>query len=147
MRLRPLREADRESLLPIWRRAVRSSHDFLSEADLEEIEAEVGDYLSSVSSDFWIVESPDAGPVGFMGLTGSSIDTLFIAPEAQGRGAGRICIEHARNRIPHLTVEVNEQNSSALAFYLHCGFEIAGRTETDSSGRPFPLLRLATPSV
>ena len=144
MKLRPFREADRPSLLSIWKRSVRSSHDFLSDADLEGIESEVRAYLTVVSSDFWIVESPDGEPVGFMGLTGSSIDTLFIVPEAQGRGAGRMCVEHARSRSPHLTVDVNEQNQFGIAFYQHCGFEIVGRSETDSSGRPFPLLHLAT---
>jgi putative acetyltransferase len=41
-----------------------------------------------------------------------------------------------------LTVEVNEQNSAALAFYRAQGFEIVGRSVTDRSGLPYPLLHL-----
>jgi putative acetyltransferase len=41
-----------------------------------------------------------------------------------------------------LTVDVNEQNPEALAFYRACGFTVAGRSEVDDAGRPFPLLHL-----
>ena len=37
---------------------------------------------------------------------------------------------------------MNEANENALGFYLHFGFEVAGRSELDSAGRPFPLLHL-----
>jgi putative acetyltransferase len=39
-------------------------------------------------------------------------------------------------------VDVNEQNEAARRFYEACGFEVAGRSETDSAGRPFPLLHM-----
>lgn len=39
-------------------------------------------------------------------------------------------------------VDVNEQNVSAAGFYLHRGFEVVGRSETDEAGRPYPLLHL-----
>ena len=39
-------------------------------------------------------------------------------------------------------VDVNEQNVLAASFYLHRGFEVIGRSETDEAGRPYPLLHL-----
>lgn len=39
-------------------------------------------------------------------------------------------------------VDVNEENPQALAFYLHMGFNIAGRSEVDGNGKPHPLLFL-----
>jgi hypothetical protein len=39
-------------------------------------------------------------------------------------------------------VDVNEQNEQALGFYLRMGFEVEGRSELDSTGKPFPLLHM-----
>jgi putative acetyltransferase len=41
-----------------------------------------------------------------------------------------------------LTVDVNEQNTYAAAWYLRRGFVTIGRSETDADGRPYPLLHL-----
>ena len=40
---------------------------------------------------------------------------------------------------------VNEQNPQALDFYLHMGFQVRSRTETDEQGNPFPLLCMSLP--
>jgi hypothetical protein len=40
------------------------------------------------------------------------------------------------------SVDVNEQNPQAMGFYLRMGFAVAGRSETDDVGRPFPILHL-----
>ncbi|MBD5359047.1 MAG: GNAT family N-acetyltransferase, partial [Bacteroides sp.] len=40
-------------------------------------------------------------------------------------------------------VDVNEQNISALNFYLAKGFKVTGRDETDEAGRPYPILHLS----
>lgn len=39
-------------------------------------------------------------------------------------------------------LDVNEQNEQAVGFYLHMGFEVAGRSELDGTGKPYPLLHL-----
>ena len=39
-------------------------------------------------------------------------------------------------------LDVNEQNPQALGFYLHEGFEVVGRSQTDGLGQPYPLLHL-----
>jgi putative acetyltransferase len=45
-----------------------------------------------------------------------------------------------------LTVDVNEQNPAACRFYEACGFVVEGRSELDSTGRPFPLLHMRLPA-
>ena len=45
-----------------------------------------------------------------------------------------------------LAVDVNEQNEAALGFYRSLGFELVGRSPTDSGGRPFPLLHQKRPA-
>jgi putative acetyltransferase len=76
------------------------------------------------------------------------VESLFLAPEFHKRGGGRRLIEHARARHDELTVDVNEQNTAAVAFYRACGFIVEGRSELDDDGRPYPLLhmRLTAPA-
>jgi putative acetyltransferase len=85
--------------------------------------------------------------MGFMGMDGNKMDALFLAPEFQRCGGGRLLVQHAQSLYGELTVDVNEQNSAAHHFYERCGFVVEGRSELDSTGRPFPLLhmRLAAP--
>jgi putative acetyltransferase len=59
-----------------------------------------------------------------------------------GRGVGRQLVRHARSLWPELTVDVNEQNDAARRFYAACGFVVAGRSELDEQGRPYPLLHM-----
>ncbi len=90
----------------------------------------------------------EAGTIrGFMGLRGGEMESLFLTPEFQRRGAGRRMVRHAQELYGELTTEVNEQNDAARRFYEACGFVVTGRSELDGQGRPYPLLhmRLAGP--
>ena len=86
--------------------------------------------------------------MGFMGMSGNKIESLFLAPEYLRRGVGRRLVRHAQALHGELTVDVNEQNAPARWFYEACGFVVEGRSELDSQGRPYPLLhlRLAAPN-
>jgi putative acetyltransferase len=134
--LRASQPSDAEALLQVWRNAVDATHDFLSREDREAIDPLVADYVRTAEL---IVAALDGAPVAFMGLTGRNIDSLFIDPGAHGRGIGRLMTEQVGSPA---TVDVNEQNAAAVAFYLHLGFEIVGRSDSDGEGRPYPLLHL-----
>jgi len=75
------------------------------------------------------------------------MESLFLAPEFQGRGGGRRLVEHARTR-GDLSVDVNEQNAAAVSFYKARGFVVEGRSGLDDTGRPYPLphMRLEAPA-
>ena len=66
----------------------------------------------------------------------------FVRPEYRGRGGGRKLVEWAVACQGADSVDVNEQNPQAMGFYLRMGFAVAGRSETDDAGRPFPILHL-----
>lgn len=134
--LRPNVPSDAAVLLRIWRNAVALGHEFLSSADRAELDLLVADYVGSAPL---LVAVMDGAPVAFMGLTGQKIDSLFVDTKAQGQGIGRLLTEQAARPT---TVDVNEQNEAALAFYRHLGFEVTGRSEVDDQGRPYPLLHL-----
>lgn len=139
---------DREVLLDIWLQSVRATHTFVSEADIQSMIPHVRGYLASEEPEFWVF-CDDAGAImGFMGMSGSKMESLFLAAEFQRRGAGRRLVRHAQALHGELTVDVNEQNAPARAFYEACGFVVEGRSELDDQGRPYPLLhmRLAAPN-
>lgn len=131
--------ADSPALTAIWRASVIVTHDFLSPSDFREIEILVGEHYLP-HTEVLVIED-DGMPVGFMGLTGANIDSLFISPDQRGKGIGKHMIAHART-LGTLTVDVNEQNVQGAGFYRHMGFVETGRSETDDQGRPYPLLHL-----
>lgn len=93
--------------------------------------------------ELWVYLNKDLEPVGFMGLDGSKIEMLFVDPQHHGQGAGTQLIRHAESLKGHgLTVDVNEQNAGAHAFYKKYGFVQTGRSEVDGSGKPYPLIHM-----
>jgi putative acetyltransferase len=148
MTIRQALPTDRDVLLDIWLRSVRATHTFLTEADIQSFLPLVRDFLASAETELWVLCSDSQAPVGFMAMSGNEMEALFLAPEFHRRGGGRQLVRHAQALKGELTVDVNEQNPSACRFYQACGFVVEGRSELDSTGRPFPLLhmRLAAPN-
>jgi putative acetyltransferase len=140
--IRPAIPGDHARLLTIWQESVRATHSFLSEADIAELLPVVRD-VALPQLELWVLCDEESDPVGFMGLCGSKVEALFMAPAFFRRGGGRQLLEHARRLkgLP-LTVDVNEQNPAAVAFYESNGFRVIGRSPLDGNGRPFPLLHL-----
>jgi len=147
LHVRAARAEDRSGLLDVWLRAVRATHDFLTEPDIRALLPQVQQYLASPDAGLWALCTHAGSPVGFMGLVGATVESLFIAPEHARRGGGTrlLAFARARARAP-LSVDVNEQNAAALAFYRACGFETIGRSPTDDAGRPYPLLHMREPA-
>jgi putative acetyltransferase len=142
MTIRPADPTDRDALFDIWLRAVRATHTFVSEEDIHSFTPLVRDYLASGASEIWVLCTGGNATIGFMGMSAGEIESLFIDPEFHGQGGGRRLVEHAIQLRGELTVSVNEQNEGAVRSYEACGFIIESRSETDTSGRPYPLLNM-----
>lgn len=132
--------AEYPALAAIWRSAVDATHDFLAEADRDEIESALQSvYFPAVVLS---VAERDGRPVGFSGALDGTLEMLFIDATQRGSGVGSALLAHAIEEHGVTEVDVNEQNVSAAGFYAHRGFEVVGRSETDEAGRPYPLLHL-----
>ncbi len=142
MDIRRATPADRDALLDVWLRSVHATHSFVSDEDVRAMTPQVRDYLANDATEFWVLRD-DTGTIrGFMGMRGNEMESLFLAPEFQRRGAGRQMVRHAQELYGELTTEVNEQNAAARRFYEACGFVVTGRSELDGQGRPYPLLHM-----
>lgn len=145
-RLEYLSDTVSDELLVVWERAVRSSHDFLKEEDIEYFKPLIRDhYFPAVR--LFVIRSGDGRILAFMGLSDDMLEMLFILPEAQGKGYGKALVNYAVRNCNIYKVDVNEDNVQAYRFYLHMGYEVIGRDELDPSGKPFPILHLQLPSL
>lgn len=131
----------KSELLSIWEASTRATHDFLSSEDIVEIRLEVQQAFDALK-DITCVVSGAGCVCGFMGVSGHKIEMLFIHPSHRGLGLGKKLVAYALENFQISLVDVNEQNSQALEFYKHLGFKVIGRSNLDSSGRPFPILHM-----
>lgn len=143
----PFHENDHDIVVDIWYRAVSLTHTFLTETDIQ-FYREIVQNGALREVEIWVRRNENKEPVGFIGLDGTKIEMLFVDPEYHGTGIGKRLIKHAKKlKGSTLQVDVNEQNDGACAFYKRLGFVQIGRSELDSSGKPFPLLHLECRSI
>jgi putative acetyltransferase len=146
MNIRSRHASDNPKLAEIWLASVRATHSFLTEEDIQFYHPLVrNEYLPAV--DVWVSETETGEPAGFIGLSENKVEMLFVDPAHHGRGHGRQLLAFASKLRGPLTLDVNEQNPGALAFYRKCGFVDVGRSELDGSGKPFPLIHMAQRGV
>ena len=126
-------------LLQVWEQSVRASHDFLSASEIEQIKCYVPQALAEVPH-LLVVVDEDERTLGFMGIADTSLEMLFLAPEARGQGLGRRLLQYGIAHHGVNTLTVNEQNPQARGFYEHMGFVVERRSELDEQGNPYPLL-------
>lgn len=129
------------ALLDIWESAVRKTHTFLTEKDIDAIRPEVKKGIIAINN--LICFYDDKGILqGFAGVENQKLEMLFIHANARGKGVGKQLLNYAINRLGVQYVDVNEQNDQGIGFYNHMGGHVIGRSEYDEQGRHFPILHL-----
>lgn len=137
----PGKPEDYHEITAVWKESVLITHGFLEEKDFRVLERDLPVIFLPSLRELWLCRN-GKHLAGFCGNNGSEVEMLFIRPCYMRKGLGKLLLEHVRKLHGPLQLAVNEQNENALAFYLHCGFEVAGRSAQDSQGRPYPLLHL-----
>lgn len=126
-------------LTAVWEASVKATHTFLSAGEREQIKGCVPQALAQVPCLLAAWAAPDK-PVGFLGIAGDSLEMLFLAPEARGKGLGKRLLRTAVEDYGVTRLTVNQQNPQAVGFYQHLGFRVTHTTPLDEQGRPYPLL-------
>ncbi len=122
--IRFYRADDFEPVTRLWRRA--------REAAVPELTARMGYSFKTdqaffaehivAACDLWVVEK-DGLVVAFMGIKKDFIDHLYVDPDHQRQGIGRMLLEQARDLShDHLWLYTHAANSMARAFYEKNGF-------------------------
>ena len=137
----PVAAAEIPRLVEVWEASARATHHFLTEADFQFFKPLVGDELAQLQS-LLCVRDGDGQAVGFIGVEGDEVESLFIHPDWRGQGIGRRLLTYAIETVGATRLDVNEQNYQAVGFYRRMGFVVAGRSEDDGLGRPFPILHM-----
>ncbi|MCE9934089.1 acetyltransferase [Aeromonas salmonicida] len=141
MKIEQAKTRDHPTLISLWEASVRATHHFLPEAEIDALKPLILEhYFAAVDL---VCARDETGIAGFCGVHDGNVEMLFLAPEARGRGIGRLLVAHAISRQGATRVDVNEQNVQALGFYQRMGFVVTGRSPLDGQGKPYPLLHMA----
>ena len=141
MSIVPATEQDHPEIIEVWEASVRATHHFLSEEDILFLRPLILEqYLAAV--DLYCLKDEPGAIHGFLGVSEGNIEMLFLAPGSRGKGLGKRLVRFALSELGARKVDVNEQNPSAVGFYQHMGFTVAGRSPLDGQGKPFPLLHM-----
>ncbi|MCR9262975.1 MAG: acetyltransferase [Flavobacteriaceae bacterium] len=137
-----IRKTEYQEVVQLWESSVRATHHFLKEEDIEYFKPLIlNTYLDAV--ELRCMRNDENNILGFLGVAEQNLEMLFIDPEHRGKGVGKSLLDHAMENLNVTKVDVNEQNEQAVGFYEHFGFEVIGRSELDSSGKPYPILHMA----
>lgn len=139
--IRKVKIGDYPRLMQIWESAVVNTHDFLHKEDFEYYKKNIPTYFQYVT--LYGFENKDGKLIGFMGLAENSLEMLFIDNEYREQGVGKQLLMYAIEQGGITKVDVNEQNTQGVGFYLHFGFKQIGRSEKDEQGKEYPILHLA----
>ena len=127
-----------ESLLDLWERSVRATHDFLDEKMIEELKRFVPYAISGVSH--LVVAYDGEVPIGFIGVDNKKIEMLFVDADQRGKGVGSALLDYVFKEFKADEVVVNEDNHHAHEFYLRKGFKDVERKAKDEQGNPYPII-------
>jgi len=137
-----IRKTEYPEVVRVWESSVRATHHFLKEEDIEYFKPLIlNTYLDAV--ELRCMRNDENNILGFLGVAEQNLEMLFIDPEHRGKGVGKSLLDYAMENLNVTKVDVNEQNEQAVGFYEHFGFEVIGRSELDSSGKPYPILHMA----
>ena len=138
--IQPYRDSFKEQMVSIWEKSVRATHDFLTPADVDYYKSIVVKIDFSFFQVFCLTQGENV--LGFIGIADNKIEMLFLSPEHIGQGLGKTLVNFAVNTLKADKVDVNEQNYNAVRFYSKFGFVPYDRTEKDSEGKDFPILKM-----
>ena len=137
--IRPLETSDYACLMEIWQSAVLNTHDFLTKEDFLYYKDMLPTYFQHVRLFGY---EQDNVLIGFIGVSEDKLEMLFIDNKHRGTGVGRALISYAIEELHVTKVDVNEQNTQAIGFYTHIGFEVYARFDFDAEGKEYPILHL-----
>lgn len=136
-----IKREEYKDVIKVWEASVRATHHFLKEEDFEYFKPLIlNSYLDAV--ELKCIRDENENIIGFSGVGGIGLEMLFIHPDNRGSGVGKALLEYAIKVQKITKVDVNEDNEQAIGFYEKFGFKTYERSESDSTGKPYPILHM-----
>jgi putative acetyltransferase len=136
----------KDQIIAIWEKSVRATHNFLKPADIDYYK-KIVNTIDFNSFTVYCALTDDRRLIGFIGVSGSKIEMLFLDPKYIGQGVGKLLMVVAMTELKATEVDVNEGNINAVKFYTRFGFTTYERTPTDSEGKEYPILKMKLANV
>jgi len=130
--IRTYREKDLEEMVRIWYDASVIAHSFMPASFWASYKSAMKEEYLPLSENY--VFEQEGKVAGFISLVGEIVCALFVAPEAQGKGAGKALLEHAKALKGRLSLKVYRDNRKAVFFYEKRGFRAAGEDVDEHTG-------------
>ena len=131
---------DYPRLMAIWESAVLATHHFLLRDDFDLFKSIIPTTYFPKLKIYTLTTNDQIS--AFFAVSENNLEMLFVDPINKGIGLGSLAINYIIHQLHIYNVDVNEQNQSAVKFYLNRGYQIIGKSERDGTGKPYPLLHL-----
>ena len=126
---------DESDLLVLWHETKRDAYPYLPTEQSYTLEIDTAFFRQHIepSCEIWVAAAGEA-LLGFLAISGSYVDRLYVHPKRQRAGVGAALTDKAKALSPDgLTLHTHQQNVAACAFYEKHGFVAA---EYGTSGPP-----------
>ena len=129
--IRKFTQSDRDTVMNIWLTSNIQAHSFIPKEYWINHFEQVKEILPQ--STVYVYEK-NGSVQSFIGLTEHHIEGIFVEESMRGKGIGTQLLNHAKQFFSSLTLQVYEENQSALRFFFKEGFQIKKKqmdSETD----------------
>lgn len=114
--IRKFESRDLDAVMLIWLHGNLDAHAFIPADFWTDHFEMVRDILPQ--AELYVHENEATRQIdGFIGLSESHIEGIFVAKSARSKGIGKALLEYAKSRKPRLTLSVYQKNERAIAFY------------------------------
>lgn len=123
MVLRTYTNNDVDRMVEIWLEGSKQAHDFIDEDYWQSNQTAMKDVYFPMSQSYVIEDNGTV--VGFVSIVDHYLAALFVDPNEQGKGFGKILLDHVKEQKDNLELKVYQENKNALGFYLKNNFIIS----------------------
>lgn len=130
--IRPATPEDFDRMVEIWLQASLIANNFVNSSFWQNNSEQLRNHFLPASENWVYCEN--SCTEAFLSLKHDNLAALFVAPALQGRGIGRMLLEHAKSLRQSMTLAVFEANSRSVRFYTRNGFAVVQSQKDPQSG-------------
>lgn len=130
--IRTFRKSDLSAVMKIWLDTNIKAHNFISKEYWTSNYEMVKEILPK--AEIYVYEDDATNLIdGFIGLTDSYIEGLFVKETAQSKGIGKQLLDHVKSIKSNISLSVYQENIRAVHFYQREQFQIQSENIDDNT--------------